>query len=62
LFLKPETPWLRERENKLIDWELGKQNISQWQFIESNRKQLGMFAGIVRGMALRNCYGHSREC
>lgn len=52
---------IAEGENRLIDWELRTQNISQWRFIESNRKQLGMFAGIVLSMALRNCCAHSRE-
>jgi len=53
---------MAEGENRLIDWEPGTQNISQWPFVESKRKQLGMFAGIVRSMALRNCYAHSPEC
>jgi hypothetical protein len=61
LFLKPETPCVAGGENRLIDWALRTQNISQWWFIESNRKQLGMFAHIVQRKALRNSNAHSRE-
>ena len=53
---KPHS-WGREQANRLGAWNTEHFPVA----IHRIKQESGMFAGIVRTMALRNCYAHSRD-